>query len=102
MGVRMKLRLDLVLAAILVATAGTELVAPDALSAERAVAGACQTDEHENGTTRLEAKERILAEGYSEVSLLTRGCDNAWHALAYAEGDPVSVQVNSDGTVQTH
>jgi hypothetical protein len=95
----MKLRLDLVLCALLVASAGTELVAPDALSAEPSHQP-CQNDDRAGGATRLEAKERILAEGYSDVSLLTKGCDNVWHALAFAEGDPVEVQVTTEGTVQ--
>jgi hypothetical protein len=97
----MKLRLDLVLCAILIATAGSELVAPDALSAER-TDQVCQTgDGRAAGATRLEAKERILAEGYSDVSLLARGCDDVWHALAFAEGDPVNLQVTPQGQVLT-
>ena len=96
-----KLRLDLVLCAVLIATAGTELVAPDALSAEYADQ-ACRTDDTgTDGPTRAEAEERILAQGYSEVRILAKGCDNAWHALAFAEGDPVNVVVTPQGTVLT-
>jgi hypothetical protein len=100
----MKLRLDLVFAAVLVATAGSELVAPDAFSAQpgpepgAAQEQACRSDDAE-GTTRLEATERILAQGYSEISQLSKGCDNVWHALAFAEGDPVSVLVTPRGDV---
>lgn len=102
----MKLRLDLVFAAILVATAGSELVAPDAFSAQpgqelRAEQQqACRSGDTE-GATRLEATERILAQGYSEISQLSKGCDNVWHALAFAEGDPVSVLVTPRGDVLT-
>ena len=98
----MKLRPDLVLAAVLVATAGSELVAPDAFSAQPAVEQeqACRSDDAE-GTTRLEATERILAYGYSEVSQLSKGCDNVWRALAFAEGDPVNVLVTPRGDVLT-
>ena len=102
----MKLRLDLAFAAILVATAGSELVAPDAFSAQPSPElgteqqQACRTDSDE-GATRLEATERILAQGYSEISQLSRGCDNVWHALAFAEGDPVSVLVTPQGDVLT-
>jgi hypothetical protein len=98
----MKLRLDLVLAAVLVATAGSEMVAPDALSAQRGVEQklACRADAAE-GSTRMEVTERILAHGYSEISQLSRGCDNNWHALAFAEGDPVSVLVTPRGEVLT-
>ena len=101
----MKLRLDLMFAAILVATAGSELVAPDAFSAQPGPElgseqqHACRSDAE--GTTRLEATERILAQGYSEISQLSRGCDNVWHALAFAEGDPVNVLVTPRGDVLT-
>jgi hypothetical protein len=95
----MKFRLDLVFCAALIATAGSELVTPDALSAEYAEQ-VCQRDQHEpSSATRAEAEERILAEGYSEVSILAKGCDNAWHALAFAEGDPVNVMVTPQGAV---
>jgi len=99
----MKLRLDLMFAAVLVATAGSELVAPDAFSAQPgpelgADAQACRSDDTE-GTTRIEATERILAYGYSEISQLSKGCDDVWHAVAFAEGDPVNVLVTPQGDV---
>ena len=98
----MKLRLDLVLAAVLVATAGSEMVAPDAFSAQAGFEQehACRSDDTE-GATRLEAAERILAYGYSEISQLAKGCDNIWRALAFAEGDPVNVLVTPRGDVLT-
>ena len=98
----MKLRLDLVLAAVLVATAGSEMVAPDALSAQPGPERerACRSDDT-GGTTRLEATERILAHGYSEISQLSKGCDDVWHAVAFAEGDPVNVLVTPRGDVLT-
>jgi hypothetical protein len=98
----MKLRLDLVVAAVLVATAGSELVAPDALSAQQGLEQeqACRTDDTQ-GASRIEATERILAHGYSEISQLSRGCDNVWRALAFAEGDPVNVLVTPRGDVLT-
>lgn len=98
----MKLRLDLLLAAVLIATAGSEMVAPDAFSAQQGLEQeqACRSDDAE-GTSRTEATERILAYGYSEISQLSRGCDNTWHALAFAEGDPVNVLVTPQGDVLT-
>jgi hypothetical protein len=96
----MRLRFDLVFAALLIATAGSETVAPDALSAEHADR-TCRDGKAAEGATRAEAKERILAEGYGEVSLLTKGCDNVWHAVASAEGDPVNVRVTPHGAVLT-
>ena len=94
-------RLDLVLCALLLGTAGSELVAPDAMSAAHPTQTCSANDQRQAAPTRLEAKERILAEGYGEVTLLTRGCDNVWHALAFAEGDPVHVQVTPRGLVLT-
>lgn len=97
----MKLRLDLLFCAILIGTAGSELIAPGALSAEN-TDPACQIEDNGgDGATRLEAEERILAEGYSEVSILSRDCAKVWHALAFAEGDPVSLQVTPQGVVLT-
>jgi hypothetical protein len=98
----MKLRLDLLVAAVLVATAGSELVAPDAFSAQpgHEQEQACRTDDAQ-GASRIEATERILAYGYSEISQLSRGCDNVWRALAFAEGDPVNVLVTPRGDVLT-
>jgi hypothetical protein len=96
----MKLRVDLIFAAVLVASAGLELATPEAQSAVP-TDQACQIEHKPEGTTRIEAEERILAEGYSEISSLAKGCDNAWHAIAFAEGDPVRVLVTAAGTVLT-
>jgi hypothetical protein len=99
----MKLRADLMAAALLVATAGSEMVAPDAYSAQpdgEQQRGACRSDDAD-GPTRIEATERIIAYGYSEVSQLAKGCDNVWRALAFAEGDPVNVLVTPRGDVLT-
>jgi hypothetical protein len=98
----MKLRLDLVVAAVLVATAGSEMVAPDAFSAQpgHEQEQACRTDDAQ-GASRIEATERILAQGYNEISQLAKGCDNVWRAIAFAEGDPVNVLVTSRGDVLT-
>lgn len=96
----MKLRLDLVFPAVLIATAGSELVAPDAMSSVHAEQ-ACQVDERSVGATRHEAEERIFADGYTEISSITKACDGSWHALALADGDPVTVRVTPQGAVVT-
>jgi hypothetical protein len=76
--------------------------APDAFSAQPSVEQeqACRADDGAV-TSRIEATERILAYGYSEVSQLSKGCDNVWRALAFAEGDPVNVLVTPRGDVLT-
>lgn len=101
----MKLRLDLVLATLLVASAGSELVAPDALYAadyatERAEQ-VCEPVDRSDGPARTEAVQRILAEGYTDVRMLGKSCDDDWHAIALADGDSVSVRVTPQGTVLT-
>lgn len=93
----MKLRLDLLLPAILVASAGGELVAQDRLSLSPPAARSCALD----GTTPADAAQRILAEGYTEIRTLSKGCDNVWRASAFADGDPVSLLVTPQGSVLT-
>ena len=96
----MKLHLDLVIPAMLIATAGLAPAMPDTSSATRAEQ-ACMLDDRPAGATRLEAEERIFAEGYAEISSLAKGCDGSWRALALADGDPVMVQVTPQGAVVT-
>jgi hypothetical protein len=93
----MKLRLDLLLPAILVASAGGEFVAQDRLSLSPPAARSCQLD----SATPADAAQRILAEGYTEIRALSKGCDNVWRARAFAEGDPVSLLVTPQGAVLT-
>lgn len=94
----MKLHLDLVIPAMLIATAGLEPAMPDTSSATHPKQ-ACTIDDRPVGATRLEAQERIFAEGYTEISSLAKACDGSWHALALADGDPVIVQVTPQGAV---
>ena len=97
----MKLRLDLALAALLVASAGSELVAPDALYAAERAEQVCKPVDKGDGPARTDAVQRILAEGYTDVRVLGKSCDDDWHAIALADGDPVSVRVTPQGTVLT-
>ena len=97
----MKLRLDLAIAAILVASAGSELVAPDALYAAERAEQVCQATGQKDGPERTNAEQRILAEGYTDVRILGKSCDDDWHAIALADGDPVDVRVTPQGTVLT-
>jgi hypothetical protein len=96
----MNLHLDLVLPALLIATAGLGPALPETSSTTRA-GETCTIDDRRVGATRLEAEQRIFAEGYTEISSLAKGCDGSWHALALAAGDPVIVQVTLQGTVVT-
>jgi hypothetical protein len=96
----MKLRLDLMLPAMLIATAGIDLaMAETSLTSPGHASHACQSPAGVDPAARAAAEQRILAEGYSEISALTKGCDNAWRALALADGDPVTLLVTPQGTV---
>ncbi len=97
----MKLHLELLLPAILIASAGSEFVAPDPISAVGPATQPCRLDDNLDGTTRIDTEQRILAAGYTEVSVLAKGCDNVWHATAFAEGDPVDILVTPRGAVLT-
>ena len=93
----MKLRLDLVIPALLILTAGAYSATPDAVDAKPAT----QACHHVAKLAEPEAEARIAAEGYSEVRMLGVGCDSAWHAVALAEGDPVMLKVTPQGAVLT-
>ena len=97
----MKLRLDLLFTALLVATAGSELVAPDVLYAAERAEEVCQPVDQSDGATRTDAENRILAEGYTDIRILGKSCDDSWHAIALADGDPVDVRVTPQGMVLT-
>ena len=70
----MKLRFDLVIPLLLIATAGAYSTTPDAVDAQP-VAQGCQQRAR---LAQPEAEARIAAEGYSEIRILGVGCDSAW------------------------
>lgn len=97
----MKLRLDVLLPAMLIASAGSEFVVPDPYSVQEPAAELCQLGDRIDGTTRTDAERHILGAGYTEVRVFAKGCDSVWHATAFAEGDPVNVMVTPQGAVLT-
>ena len=97
----MKLRLNLLLPAILIASAGGEFVPRSHPASAGAMAPSCQVGDTIDSTTQMDAAQRILAESYTEIRRLSKDCDNVWHATAFAEGDPVSLLVTPQGTVLT-
>lgn len=97
----MKLHLDLLLTGILVASAGSEQVARNSPAAAETPEQICPSPGSADGRTRLDAEQRIVSEGYTDVRVLLKGCDNVWHATAMADGDPVNVQVTPEGMVLT-
>jgi hypothetical protein len=70
------------------------------LAAGPAWAG-CSPSDRIDGTTADMAKHRIEQAGYSQVTDLSKGCDNYWHAIAMKNGASVGVVVSPTGEVMT-
>ena len=62
---------------------------------------ACASTDHINATTAQDATKAMEKAGYSQVKILAKGCDNAWHASAMLNGQPVFVVWNREGQVVT-
>jgi hypothetical protein len=61
--------------------------------------GACDPEDKPDKTTATDARKKIEAAGYRQVSDLKKGCDNVWHAMAVKDGKPVAVLVTPQGQV---
>jgi hypothetical protein len=70
------------------------------LAAGPAWAG-CSASDRIDGTTADMAKHRIEQAGYSNVTGLSKGCDNYWHGIAMKNGASVGVVVSPTGEVMT-
>jgi hypothetical protein len=71
-----------------------------ALAAGPAWAG-CSAGDRIDGSTADQAKHKIEAAGYSNVTGLQKGCDNYWHAVAMKGGASVGVVLSPAGEVMT-
>jgi hypothetical protein len=74
------------------------LTAAIMLAAGPAWAG-CSPSDRIDGTTADQARHRIEQAGYSQVTGLTKGCDNYWHGIAIKDGSSVGVVVSPTGEV---
>ncbi len=70
------------------------------LAAGPAWAG-CSPGDKIDGSTADQARHKIEAAGYTQVSDLKKGCDNYWHAIAMKDGASVGVVVSPTGEVMT-
>jgi hypothetical protein len=61
----------------------------------------CGADEKIDGSTAADAKKKITAAGYTQVTGLKKGCDNFWHGRAIKDGVPTEVMLAPDGRVQS-
>ena len=62
---------------------------------------ACASTDKINATTAQDATRAMEKAGYTQVKILAKGCDNAWHASAMLNGQPVFVVWNREGQVVT-
>jgi hypothetical protein len=68
------------------------------LAAGPAWAG-CSASDRIDGTTADMARHKIEQAGYTNVTGLTKGCDNYWHGIAMRDGSSVGVVVSPTGEV---
>ena len=59
----------------------------------------CAASDQIDGSTAEQAKAKLEAAGYSDITGLEKGCDNVWHAQARSGGNAVNVMVAPDGSV---
>ncbi|MCC6468127.1 MAG: PepSY domain-containing protein [Alphaproteobacteria bacterium] len=59
----------------------------------------CDPEDKPDKTTATDARKRLEAAGYRQVSDLKKGCDNVWHGRATKDGAAVSVIVTAQGQV---
>jgi hypothetical protein len=59
----------------------------------------CTEGEVIDGSTAEEARAKIEAAGYSDVVMVSKGCDNFWHATAIKGGMAGNVVLSPDGMV---
>ena len=59
----------------------------------------CTNGEIIDGSTAADAKAKFEAAGFSDVVIVSKGCDNYWHATAVKNGVPGNVVLSPDGSV---
>jgi hypothetical protein len=97
--------LKVVLLAILLALITTVLMAPpNTADAQNATVSPqsgnnCAPTDKIDASTAEQAKAKLEAAGYTNITGLEKGCDNVWHAQATNGGNPVNVMVSPDGSV---
>ena len=60
----------------------------------------CDPGDKIDGSTANDARKKMEAAGYTDVTALYKGCDNVWHGQARANGNAVNVMVGPDGVVR--
>jgi hypothetical protein len=95
--------LKTVLLTLLLALITCVLMAPPSGAQEATVSpqptNNCAAGDQIDGSTAEQAKAKLEAAGYTDVTGLNKGCDNVWHAQARNGGNPVNVMLSPDGSV---
>jgi len=60
----------------------------------------CEASDKIDGSTAADARKKMNAAGYQQVSELKKGCGNYWNGLAIKDGVWTHVSVSPQGTVQ--
>jgi hypothetical protein len=60
----------------------------------------CSASDKIDGSTANDARQKLQAAGYTDVTALYKGCDNVWHGQARSSGNAVNVMVGPDGVVR--
>lgn len=92
------LKLNLLSMVLLLAAANGPVQA-QTTPAETAQPG-CHYGEVIDSTTADDAKRRIEAAGYTNITRLKKSCDNFWHGRATLNGMETNVLVTPDGRVR--
>jgi hypothetical protein len=87
---------SLSIAAVLAVAVPAGAMAQDATQATNN----CSAGDKIDGSTANDARKKMEAAGYTDVTALYKGCDNVWHGQARANGNAVNVMVGSDGVVR--
>lgn len=59
----------------------------------------CDAGDKIDGSTANDARQKLEAAGYTDVTDLYKGCDNVWHGKARSSGAAVNVMISPDGSV---
>lgn len=61
----------------------------------------CAADAKIDGSTADDARKKMNAAGYTQITDLKKGCDNFWHGRAIKDGAATGVLLAPDGRVQS-
>jgi hypothetical protein len=88
------------LIAALAVVAATGIAAPVLAQDSTQPTNNCAATDKIDGSTADQARQKLEAAGYTDVTGLIKGCDNVWHGQARSGGNIVNVMVSPDGSVR--